>query len=230
MIRLQRLSRSGRVLLAVVVGGATFGIASAVQASIPDASGVIHGCYNTSRAHGSPIGQLRVIDTSRPDGNCASWEAPLNWNAKGVTGATGPTGPTGVTGPTGPAGPTGPTGSTGPTGPTGPSGVPGLGISDESSATLPPGSYSGSLICPTSGKIAINGSTVDLTTPSNLVSNYGGNSGVLGGGAANGGWTDFFTISATDSVISQVVCVDPPVGSAAPARGAPAAVKYVKLH
>ena len=98
---LQRLGPSGRLLVAVAVGGVLFGIATAVQASIPDANGVIHGCYNTSLAHGSPTGALRVIDTARPDGNCASWEAPLNWNVRGVTGTTGPAGPTGPTGPTG---------------------------------------------------------------------------------------------------------------------------------
>jgi hypothetical protein len=96
-----------------------FGIATAVQASIPDANGVIHGCYNTSLAHGSPLGDLRVIDTSRPDGNCASWEAPLNWNQRGVTGPTGKRGPTGARGPTGPRGPTGARGPTGPKGTTG---------------------------------------------------------------------------------------------------------------
>jgi hypothetical protein len=106
MKRLRGLSRGGRLLLALAVGGAVFGIASAVQASIPDANGVIHGCYNSGLAHGSPLGALRVIDTARIDGHCASWEAPLNWNAKGVTGATGATGPTGPTGPTGVAGPT----------------------------------------------------------------------------------------------------------------------------
>ncbi|HMC68218.1 MAG TPA: hypothetical protein VKJ07_03610, partial [Mycobacteriales bacterium] len=75
-----------------------FGIATAVQASIPDANGVIHGCYNTSLAHGSPVGVLRVIDTAKPNGACAAWEAPLNWSANtGATGATGPTGPSGVT-------------------------------------------------------------------------------------------------------------------------------------
>ena len=117
MNRLRGLSRGGRLLLAVVVGGATFGIATAVQASIPDASGVIHGCYNTSNAHGVPNGALRVIDTAKANGNCASWEAPLNWEtAKGVTGASRPTGPTGATGPTGPTGPAGPTGATGPSG------------------------------------------------------------------------------------------------------------------
>ncbi len=40
MQRLRRLSRGGRFLLALAVGGAVFGIATAVQASIPDASGV----------------------------------------------------------------------------------------------------------------------------------------------------------------------------------------------
>jgi hypothetical protein len=79
MNRLHGLSSAGRLLLAVVVGGVTFGIASAVQASIPDANGVIHGYYNISLAHGSPLGALRVIDTAKINGNCASWESPLNW-------------------------------------------------------------------------------------------------------------------------------------------------------
>src|SRR5690242_5512016 len=136
MHRLRR-SRPARLLLALAIGGAVFGIATAVQAGIPDANGVIHACYNTSKAHGSPTGQLRVIDTARPDGNCASWEAPLKWNARGVTGATGATGATGPTGPTGATGPTGPKGPTGagPTGPTGPTGATG--------ATGPTGPSSG---------------------------------------------------------------------------------------
>ena len=98
--------------MALAVGGAVFGIATAVQASIPDASGVIHGCYNHSLAHGSPTGVLRVIDTAKPDGNCASWETPLNWNQGGVTGPTG-AGASGTTGPTGPTGASGPTGAPG---------------------------------------------------------------------------------------------------------------------
>ena len=65
MQRLRRLSRGGRFLLALAVGGAVFGIATAVRASVPDASGVIHGCYNTSLAHGSPTGALRVIEPPR---------------------------------------------------------------------------------------------------------------------------------------------------------------------
>ena len=107
MHRLRSLSLGGRLLLALAVGGALFGIASAVQASIPDSSGVIHGCYNISQAHGNPTGALRVIDTAKPSGNCASWEAPLN-PGQGGTGASGPSGPTGATGPTGTTGPAGP--------------------------------------------------------------------------------------------------------------------------
>src|ERR1700726_4683440 len=102
------------------VAGAVFGIATAVQASIPDASGVIHGCYNTSNAHGVPNGVLRVIDTAKVNGVCASWEAPLNWNQKGVTGAKGPTGSRGPTGPKGATGLKGATGAKGATGTKGP--------------------------------------------------------------------------------------------------------------
>ena len=125
MGRLRGLSRGGRLLVALAVGGALFGVSSAVQASIPDANGVIHGCYNISLAHGSPLGALRVIDTSAVNGNCASWEKPLNWNQRGVTGPTGATGATGPTGPNGATGATGPTGPTGATGPTGPTGAAG---------------------------------------------------------------------------------------------------------
>jgi hypothetical protein len=66
-----------------------FGIASAVQASIPDANGVIHGCYGKA---GTPSqGDLRVTDS----GLCKPTENPLDWNQVGPTGQRGPTGPTG---------------------------------------------------------------------------------------------------------------------------------------
>jgi hypothetical protein len=78
VMRLRSLGRGGRLLLALAAGGAAFGIATAVQASIPDASGVVHACYNTSRAHGTPTGALRAIDTDRIDGNCASWEGSVD--------------------------------------------------------------------------------------------------------------------------------------------------------
>ena len=81
MHRLRRLSRGGRLLLGLVVGTAVFGIATAVQASIPDASGVIHGCYMKSG------GALSVIDASVI--TCKSGQTALDWNQRGVTGPTG---------------------------------------------------------------------------------------------------------------------------------------------
>jgi hypothetical protein len=71
-----------------------FGIASVVQADIPD-SGVIHGCYGKP---GTPYkGNLRVRDTSIGE-QCPIYENPLDWNQIGPTGVTGPTGPTGPQG------------------------------------------------------------------------------------------------------------------------------------
>lgn len=107
MGRLLHLGRSGRILVALAAAGALFGIATAVQASIPDAGGVIHGCYQKVN------GQLRVIDTDK-GGACSPSEIPLAWNQTGPKGSTGARGPTGSPGPTGPDGPTGPTGATGP--------------------------------------------------------------------------------------------------------------------
>lgn len=97
MQRLRSLSR-GRVPVALAVGGALFGIASAVQASIPDASGVIHGCYVKSAAPGSQPGALRVIDTALGQ-TCQLSEGALTWSQHGPTGVRGPTGPKGPTGP-----------------------------------------------------------------------------------------------------------------------------------
>ena len=50
MSRFRSLSRGGRLLLALVVGGVVFGIASVVQASIPDSAGVINACYERTSA------------------------------------------------------------------------------------------------------------------------------------------------------------------------------------
>src|SRR5262249_61542294 len=97
MYRFRALGRGGRVFLAVVAGGAVFGIATAVHADIPD-SGVIHGCYGKP---GTPQkGQLRVRDASKGE-QCRYYENQVDWRVSGVTGATGATG---ATGPTGPAG------------------------------------------------------------------------------------------------------------------------------
>lgn len=75
---------------AVVVGGVGF-------ASIPDGSGVIHGCYKNKGTNHA----LSVIDSAKTPA-CPTGYTALNWSQ---TGPQGPTGATGATGPQGPAGP-----------------------------------------------------------------------------------------------------------------------------
>src|SRR5438034_11104221 len=99
---LRRLSQ--RSLLFII--GALLVLGGIAYASIPDGSGVIHGCYS------STSGALRVIDTAMGQ-ICSATERVLNWNQ------TGPTGPTGQTGAQGPYGATGAHGPTGPTRPHG---------------------------------------------------------------------------------------------------------------
>src|SRR3954462_5811881 len=116
------LSRGGKLLVAVTLAAAGFGIVSAVQAAIPDSNGVIHGCV-------LPSGNLRVIDSASEA--CKGNAASLDWSQTGPRGPAGPAGPAGPQGPkgdtgaTGPAGPAGPKGDTGATGATGPQGLQG---------------------------------------------------------------------------------------------------------
>jgi hypothetical protein len=73
-------------------------------ATIPDGSGVIHGCYSKSG------GSLRVIDVSVT--NCKGGETSLDWNNTGPQGPQGPQGQQGLQGPQGIQGPQGPAGPT----------------------------------------------------------------------------------------------------------------------
>jgi hypothetical protein len=86
------------VVAAIAVGGIAY-------ASIPDANGVIHGCYRKT------TGELIVIDSGGK--GCEEGWKPLNWSQTGPTGLTGLTGPTGATGATGPTGATGQAGVSG---------------------------------------------------------------------------------------------------------------------
>jgi hypothetical protein len=141
-----RRTKGFSVLVGVAVAAAVFGIATAVQAAIPSANGVIHGCYQFSPANTSK-GVLRVINADAGE-QCRFNERALNWNQRGVTGptgatgATGPTGPKGATGARGPTGPKGTTGARGPTGvrgPTGPTGSRGPTGAGTTGPTGPPG-------------------------------------------------------------------------------------------
>jgi hypothetical protein len=76
-------------------------LSGVAYAAIPDASGVIHGCYKLSNP---AKGAVVVIDSEAGE-TCPSGTAPLNWNQTGPQGPAGPQGPTGPQGPEGPAGP-----------------------------------------------------------------------------------------------------------------------------
>jgi hypothetical protein len=64
--------------LALAVGGALFGLASAVQASIPDANGVIHGCYGANGAKATGGSTLNVVDTG--SAGCSKGQTELTWD------------------------------------------------------------------------------------------------------------------------------------------------------
>src|ERR1022692_4799356 len=121
------LRRAAIVAAVVVPILAAGGVA---LASIPDGSGVIHGCYRLN-------GDIRVINSPRQV--CQNGENSLNWSQ---TGPQGPAGATGATGPQGPAGATGPQGPAG-TGYTftvagGGTSVAGIGYFDTAILTCPP--------------------------------------------------------------------------------------------
>ena len=228
MNRVRGLGRGGKLVLAVVVGGATFGVATAVQASIPDASGVIHGCYHRTANPSTRPGALRVIDTALGQ-SCYGDENPLNWRASGTTGPTGatgptgPTGPTGARGPTGPTGPKGPTGGAGATGPTGPAGVPGLADTPVTLTIPGPTGVTALIGCGNSNKIAIGATVWDETNPGNTTIQGSGNDGAINGGAASNSWDLEFALGSTtgngDTVQLQIVCANPPVSASAPTNG-----------
>jgi hypothetical protein len=87
----------GYIALFVALGGVTY-------AAIPDGSGVIHGCYDTS----APVNgayPLYVIDTSKnvscPEGQRGGTMTPLTWNQQGSPGQPGQPGAPGQQGPQG---------------------------------------------------------------------------------------------------------------------------------
>jgi hypothetical protein len=89
-----RMLRPAVVALAIV--GALAVAGGIAYATIPDASGVIHGCYKKSSPN---QGTLRVIDTDKAQA-CSNAETALDWSQ---TGPPGPKGDQGLQGPTGPS-------------------------------------------------------------------------------------------------------------------------------
>ncbi len=95
-----------RFAVALIAAVAIAAAGSIAWATIPDAGGVIHGCYQKNN------GQLRVIDSDAGQA-CRPSELPLSWSQTGPQGPQGPQGPVGPQGPQGPTGPQGPAGANG---------------------------------------------------------------------------------------------------------------------
>lgn len=75
--------RQSRFLLAVTLAAIVGGAASAVVlAAIPDANGVIHGCYLSSGIFAN--GQTRIIDDGTA--SCRPNETPISWGQNGGGG------------------------------------------------------------------------------------------------------------------------------------------------
>ena len=87
-----------RILLVVSTIVVALGVVAIAQAAIPDANGVIHGCYHQNS------GDLRVVDKGIA---CANNETALSWSQTGPQGQQGPQGQPGPQGPQGPQGPAG---------------------------------------------------------------------------------------------------------------------------
>src|SRR5580692_12277305 len=76
-----------RVRVAVVAAGAVILVVSAVgvaAASIPDSSGLVHGCYKATAATNGTHG-LTIIDAAKTSA-CPSGYKSLNWNVNGPNG------------------------------------------------------------------------------------------------------------------------------------------------
>lgn len=85
------VARGRRVAIAAV---ALFAVAGGLAyAAIPDAAGVIQGCYRISTD--DQKGQLRVVESAA---SCRSNELPIEWNVAGAPGAPGLAGEDGADG------------------------------------------------------------------------------------------------------------------------------------
>jgi hypothetical protein len=96
------MKRFGRKTSIAVIAGAAVAMGGFASGAIPDAGGVIDGCFLTGN------GQLRIID-SDADGTCKTNETAVSWNAQGQAGPKGDEGPQGTQGEQGPPGANGAT-------------------------------------------------------------------------------------------------------------------------
>jgi hypothetical protein len=163
MIPLKRIAVAGAVLTATaaLIGGGTAAAAAVVSpGGVPDAAGVVHGCY-TTHATFKPV---VLIDPSKGT-SCPGGFSSLNFNQTGPQGAQGipgPTGPQGAMGLPGAAGTNGTNGLPGLSGVTGyevvTQATSGMNAGDVATATCPPGK----LALSGSGEITDRGTNDDI--------------------------------------------------------------------
>ena len=137
--------RLARVLtVTAIAASGVLVVGGLAMAAIPDAQGVIHGCYAKSG------GQLKVIDTAKGE-KCPTGYTPLDWNKQGIAGTNGIDGEDGEDGAPGKDGINGIDGIDGTNGTNGEDGAPGKdgtngtngtnGTDGETGATGPSDAY-----------------------------------------------------------------------------------------
>jgi hypothetical protein len=179
-------------------------VTGVVRATIPDAAGVIHGCYSR------PGAALYVIDSAVS--TCKNGDTALTWSVQGPPGPAGPTGAQGPTGATGPAGPMGPSDAflKNDQGTFGSQNLDGNVVDLETLAQLPAGSYVFSATLAFAGSTTFNPVQCFLRTsdnPPHYLSNFvqssvGGSANSFGSMTIGGAGTLTATTDVKASCIS----------------------------
>ena len=232
---LPRLGRRWTILIVAgmavlaVAAGASYASRKIAAKGIPDANGVIHGCFKNN-------GDLRVVKKNTA---CKNNETSLSWNQtgprgaagppgaagpagapgsrgdKGATGAQGPKGDTGSSGSKGDKGATGAQGPKGATGVAGANGVSGYQLVSTAVTTLPNGgaTASGAAFCPTGKKVVGGGWDTDASKNVFVIQSTPNASGSA--------WLGTIQNNSTGSVqvVLTAACVTAPTTGPVPAPG-----------
>jgi type VI secretion system secreted protein Hcp len=197
---------------------ATLGAAAALGAVlVPDASGIIHGCYDKG-------GHLRVLvagSTCQKDEQAITWNQQGPAGLNGAVGATGATGPSGLAGPAGSPGPAGRDGRDGVQGAPGVSGPPGpvgpQGPAGDGSGSGSTGTGTGSGDTPTDSEfLKVDGLEGDATDEAHLkdipvqsfswgVANSGTTNLGSGAGAGKASFSSFSVTKRVDKTSPRLV-------------------------
>jgi hypothetical protein len=183
------------VTLALILAATGF-----AAAAVPDAGGVIHGCYQKK------TGVLRVIGAGK---RCAKGEKPISWNQQGRRGRDGSDGTNGTNGANGTPGTPGINGTNGTNGTNGATNVtvfkasvsvPGTGVSTSAGIACGPGQLA-------TGGGFNSGATAAVVTESSPSSDGGLNPSATGG--TPNGWHIIVHSSVATTGNIEVICASP---------------------